>query len=286
MSVGFLRFVLSQALSRSPRRPISLVNLPLATKPSTLRPAWCCHIVPAWLSMSFSTDTESEGKDMTDIQKETKKLDPKARVTFGSVGRKIGLRHIQLLGEDGEELGTMHRAEVIRLMDQTGLKLVAINDNCDPPLYRLMKGKQIHEEQMKLRDAQKAKKGPVQSKELSFSSDISLHDLDTKLRQVVSWLEKKNHVRLTIKARADSGTPLDKVLTQMVERISVPIGFVSKPSVVRGGRAAMCVLRLASAKELQKKEAETSNKNLKPDFETPTSPGTSSTEEPKDLKQQ
>ncbi|XP_077062806.1 translation initiation factor IF-3, mitochondrial [Siphateles boraxobius] len=286
MSLGFLRVVLSQALSRSPHRPISLVNLPLTTKPSTLRPAWCCHIVPSWLSMSFSTDTESGGTDMTAIQKETKKLDPKARVTFGSVGRKIGLRHIQLLGEDGEELGTMHRAEVIRLMDQTGLKLVAINDNCDPPLYRLMKGKQIHEEQMKLRDAQKAKKGPVQSKELTFSSDISLHDLDTKLQQVVSWLEKKNHVRLTIRARTDSGTPLDKVLTQMVERISVPIGFVSKPSVVRGGRAAMCVLRLASAKELQKKEAETSNSNLKPDFENPTSPGTSTTEEPKDLKQQ
>ncbi|KAK7173978.1 hypothetical protein R3I93_003721 [Phoxinus phoxinus] len=286
MSVGFLRFVLSQALSRSPRRPISLVSLPLATKPSTLRPAWCWHIVPSWLSMSFSTDADSGGTDMTDTQKDTKKLDPKARVTFGSVGRKIGLRHIQLLGEDGEELGTMHRAEVIRLMDQTGLKLVAINDNCDPPLYRLMKGKQIHEEQMKLRDAQKAKKGPVQVKELSFSSDITFHDLDTKLRQVVSWLEKKNHVRLTVRARTDSGEPLDKVLTQMVERISLPIGFVSKPSVGRGGRAAMCVLRLASAKELQKKEAETLDKNLKPDFETPTSPGTSTTEEPIDLKQQ
>ncbi|XP_051750778.1 translation initiation factor IF-3, mitochondrial [Ctenopharyngodon idella] len=286
MSLGFLRFVLSQALSRSPRRTISQVSLSLATKPSTLRPAWCCHTVPSWLCMSFSTDTESGGTDVTDTQKETKKLDPKTRVTFGSVGRKIGQRHIQLLGEDGEDLGTMHRAEVIRLMDQTGLKLVAINDNCDPPLYKLMKGKQIHEEQMKLRDAQKAKKGPTQSKELNFSSDISLHDLDTKLRQVVSWLEKKNHVRLTIRAGTDSGAPLDKVLTQMVERISVPVGFVSKPSVVRGGRAAMCVLRLASAKELQKKEAETSNKNLKPDFETPTSPDTSSTEEPKDLKQQ
>ncbi|XP_067293778.1 translation initiation factor IF-3, mitochondrial [Pseudorasbora parva] len=286
MSLGFLRFVLSQALSRSPRRPISLVSLPQATKPSTLRPAGSCHIVPSWLCMPFSTDTESGGRDMTDIQKETKKLDPKARVTFGSVGRKIGQRHIQLLGEDGEDLGMMHRADVIRLMDQTGLKLVAINDNCDPPLYRLMKGKQIREEQIKLRDEQKAKKGPVQSKELSFSSDISLHDLDTKLRQIISWLEKKNHVRLTIKAGTDSGTPLDKVLNQMVERISVPIGFVSKPSVVRGGRAAMCVLRLASAKELQKKEAETLYKNLKPDFETPTSPVIFSTEEPKDLKQQ
>ncbi len=53
-----------------------------------------------------------------------------------------------------------------------------------------------------------ASAGPVQSKELSFSSDISLHDLDTKLRQVVSWLEKNNHVRLTIRARTVAGTPL------------------------------------------------------------------------------
>ncbi|KAI2664051.1 Translation initiation factor IF-3, mitochondrial [Labeo rohita] len=286
MSLGFLRFVLSQALSRSPLRPISLVTSPLARSPSALRPACSCHIVSPWLCMSFSTDTESGDPNTTDFQKETKKLDPRARVTFSSVGRKIGQRHIQLLGEDGEDLGTMHRADVIRLMDQTGLKLVAINDNCDPPLYRLMKGKQIHEEQMKLRDTQKAKKGPVQSKELIFSSDISLHDLDTKLRQVVSWLEKNNHVKLTIRAGAGGGTSLDTVLTQMVERISVPVGFVSKPSVVRGGRAAMCVLRLASAKELQKKGVETSNKSLKPDSETPTSQCSSSTEESKDLKQQ
>ncbi|XP_026115768.1 translation initiation factor IF-3, mitochondrial [Carassius auratus] len=261
MSLGFLRFVLSQALSPCPLRPVSLVASRLARSPSTLRPACSCH---------FSTDTEGGSTSVSDFQKETKKSDPRARVTFASVGRKIGQRHIQLLGEDGEELGTMHRADVIRLMDETGLRLVAINDDCDPPLYRLMKGKQIHEEQMKLRDTQKAKKGPVQSKELIFSSDISLHDLDTKLRQVVSWLEKNNHVRLTIRARTDGGTPLDKVLTQMVERISVPVGFVSKPSVVRGGRAAMCVLRLASAKELQKR-AETSNKNLKHDSETPAS---------------
>ncbi|KTF99094.1 hypothetical protein cypCar_00035748 [Cyprinus carpio] len=261
MSLGFLRFVLSPALRPSPLRPISLVASRLARSPSTLRPACSCH---------FSTDTEGGSTSETDSQKETKKLDPRARVTFGSVGRKIGQRRIQLLGEDGEELGTMHRADVIRLMDETGLRLVAINDDCDPPLYKLMKGKQIHEEQMKLRDTQKAKKGPVQSKELIFSSDISLHDLDTKLRQVVSWLEKNNHVRLTVRARTDGGTPLDKVLTEMVERISVPVGFVSKPSVVRGGRAAMCVLRLASAKELQKKGAETSNKNLKPDSRDPS----------------
>ncbi|XP_043075939.1 translation initiation factor IF-3, mitochondrial isoform X2 [Puntigrus tetrazona] len=286
MPLGFLRFILRQALCRAPLRPISLVTSRLPKSPPTPRPAYSCHIVSPWISVSFSTDTKSGNTSVTDnVQKGTKKLDPRAPVTFGSVGRKIGQRHIKLLGEDGEELGTMHRADVIRLMDEKGLRLVAINDRCDPPLYRLMKGKQIHEEQMKLRNTEKAKKGPVQSKELTFSSSITLHDLDTKLRQVVNWLEKNNHVRLTIKARTDGGTPLDKVLTQMVERISVPVGFISKPSVVRGGRAAMCVLQLASVKELQKK-GETSSKNLKPDSETAASLCNSPTEETKDLKQQ
>ncbi|KAI7812833.1 translation initiation factor IF-3, mitochondrial [Triplophysa rosa] len=274
MSLGFLRFVLSQALSRRPLRPVSHITV----LSSALRPAWGHHTISPYQRVSFCTDAESV--DVADHPKETKKLDPRARVTFSSVGRKIGQRHIQLLGEDGEELGTVHRAEVVRMMDQTGLKLVAINENSDPPLYRLMKGKQIHEEQMRLRETQKAKTGPVQSKELNFSSDISLHDLETKLRQVVSWLEKKNHVRLTIKAGADRSTPLDEVLTQMVERITVPVGFVSKPTVVRGGRAAMCVLRLASAKELRQKATDTSNKTVQRDPDTPTS----ATEKPKDSK--
>lgn len=270
MSLGFLRFI----LGRVPLRPISHIIFPS----SAVRPAWSHHrALSPLLRVSFCTDAES--LDVADHPKETKKLDPRARVTFGSVGRKINQRHIRLLGEGGEELGTLHRAEVIRMMDETGLKLVAVNDSSDPPVYRLMRGKQIHEEQLKLREMQKAKTGPVQSKELNFSSDISHHDLDTKLRQVVSWLEKKNHVRLTIKAGSGSDTPLDKVLTQMVEKISLPVGFVSKPTVVRGGRAAMCVLRLASAKELRQKATETSNKQ---DLEKPKPPLTSTTEKSKD----
>lgn len=65
----------------------------------------------------------------------------------------------------------------------------------------------------------------------------------------------------------------------MVEKISLPVGFVSKPTVVRGGRAAMCVLRLASAKELRQKATETSNKQ---DLEKPKTPLTSTTEKSKD----
>lgn len=43
----------------------------------------------------------------------------------------------------------------------------------------------------------------------------------------------------------------DLVLDEMVGRITAPLGFVNKPQLIREGRAASCVLRPPSAKELQ-----------------------------------
>ncbi|KAF7688444.1 translation initiation factor IF-3, mitochondrial [Silurus meridionalis] len=191
----------------------------------------------------------------TELQekKKKKKQDLKVRPTISSVGRKIHQRHLLLLDEEGENLGTIHRADALRLMDERGLKLVPVNENAEPPVYRLMSGKQIHEEQMKLREKQKNKgTGAVQVKDLTLSSDIALHDLDTKLKQVTSWLEKKHHVRLTLKPRRDrSEKALDSLLEEMVGRITAPLGFINKPKLIREGKAASCVLRPPSAKELQ-----------------------------------
>lgn len=88
-----------------------------------------------------------------------KKHDPRANAAISTVGRKIPQRHIHVISETGESLGTMHRADVIRIMDEKGLKLVLLSASKDPPVYRLMSGKQVHEEQLKLREKQKAKAG-------------------------------------------------------------------------------------------------------------------------------
>ncbi|XP_071024325.1 translation initiation factor IF-3, mitochondrial [Oncorhynchus clarkii lewisi] len=199
-----------------------------------------------WCPLSTTVDETEEG------QMPKKKQDPRARATIGSIGRKIHQRHLQVINENGENMGTMHRADVLRLMDENGLKLVPLNENKDPPVYRLMTGKQIHEEQLKLREKQKAKTGPVQVKELTVSSDIGNHDLLTKLRQVQSWLDKKHHVRITLRTgRVEHTQPLDTTLEQMVQQIEGLVGFVSKPKVIRDGRAAMCILRPPSVKELR-----------------------------------
>ncbi|KAL0993984.1 hypothetical protein UPYG_G00116400 [Umbra pygmaea] len=202
-----------------------------------------------WSALSTAVD-ETGG---VQVPKKNKKQEPRAaQTTIGSIGRKIHQRHLEVISETGENMGTMHRADVLRLMDEKGLKLVPLNENKDPPVYRLMTGKQIHEEQLLLREKQKARTGTVQEKELTFSSDIGNHDLLTKLRQVQSWLDKKHHVRVTLRVgRVEYTQPLDTRLEQMIQQVDVPVGFVSRPKVIRDGKAAMCILRPPSAKELK-----------------------------------
>ncbi|KAE8627416.1 hypothetical protein XENTR_v10006981 [Xenopus tropicalis] len=203
----------------------------------------------------YST-TEQED-DFSKKPEKKKKEDPNARKVFGSIGRKIPYRLIHVFNDNGEDLGNMHRADVIRIMDEQGLKLVPIRENADPPIYKLLTGKQIHEEQLKIREKQKLSSGhgPVQIKELSFSACIAKHDLDIKTKQIIHWIEKKHHVRISVqKGSPAGGNDKLEVLNQIAENMSEHATCVVKPKLVKEGRSAVCVLRPWSEKELREQK--------------------------------
>ncbi|XP_031194615.1 translation initiation factor IF-3, mitochondrial isoform X2 [Mastomys coucha] len=178
----------------------------------------------------------------------------KRRDAFSNMGRKISERIIRVLDEKGMDLGMMHRADVIRLMDKQNLRLVQRNTSSEPPEYQLMTGVQIHQERLKLREQEKAEPqtGPTVTKELNFSSNIGQHDLDTKSKQIQQWIEKKYHVKVTIKRRKDAEEPeheMEKIFNQILQSMPGIATFSSRPKAVRGGTASMCVFRHLSKKE-------------------------------------
>lgn len=173
---------------------------------------------------------------------------------FGNIGRKISERIIHVFDEQGRDLGNMHRADVIRLMDEQNLRLVKRNSGTDPPKYQLMTGTQIHEERLRLRETEKArpKTGPALTKELIFSSNIGQHDLDTKTKQIQQWIEKKYKVQVTIKKAKNSEEPenkMEELLNQILQTMPGTATFSSRPQPVKGGKAVICVLRHLSEKE-------------------------------------
>ncbi|KAB0372758.1 hypothetical protein FD755_015511 [Muntiacus reevesi] len=210
---------------------------PAPTQPAP-RPSCLIH------AKAFSTeDTQDE---------RTKKK--KNETAFSSVGRKINERIIHVLDEQGNDLGHMHRANVIRLMAERDLRLVKRDPHAQPPQYQLLTGAQIHQERLQLREAERAapKPGPTQTKELTFSSNIGQHDLDTKSKQIQQWIEKKYKVQITVKKAKSADEPekkMEEMCNRIVQTMSGIATFSSRPQPIRGGKAVMCVLRPLSKKE-------------------------------------
>ncbi|KFP24692.1 hypothetical protein N325_10639, partial [Colius striatus] len=175
----------------------------------------------------------------------------KRKAAFGSVGRRIPYRILHVISQDGESLGNMHRAEALKLMDKHDLKLVLLQENAEPPVYRLMTGQQIHEEQMRRAEKRKASpKAVVVQKELSFSSSIAKNDLDTKTKQIAQWIEKKCHVKVTIRQAKGSNVDMFTLFDQILETVSEKATYLSKPRAAREG-VSICILRPMSEKELK-----------------------------------
>ncbi|XP_033866900.3 translation initiation factor IF-3, mitochondrial-like [Acipenser ruthenus] len=260
MAAGCLRRVVCQALRNESRlpgffcapRPLSTLSIHTYRKEAInqSRLVLPCLNKGPWVVHTGTRPLTTEDDDEGGPEGRKKKQDPRARKTIGSVGRKIHHRIVQVINEDGENLGNMHRADVIRMLDERGLKLVPLRENADPPVYRLMSGKQIHQEQLKLREKQKAKTGPTQVKELTFSSDIAKHDLETKVKQIQQWVEKRHHVRLTVRKGTASVEKMESLLEEIVQSMPDLATFVTKPKAVKDGRAAMGILRHLSEKEL------------------------------------
>ncbi|NWW32428.1 IF3M factor, partial [Panurus biarmicus] len=126
--------------------------------------------------------------------------EPKRKAAFGSVGRRGGGRILHVINQDGERGGDMHRAEALRLMEGGGLKLVLLRENVEGGGYRLMTGQQIHEGGGERAEKKKASPKPGGgTKELTFSSAIAKNDLARGGEQIALWIEKKHHVKITIR---------------------------------------------------------------------------------------
>lgn len=198
------------------------------------------------LTKAFSTEEE-------DPENERTKEKP-GKASFGNIGRKIHDRIIHVLDEKGNDLGNMHRADVIRLLNERDLRLVKKNTSTQPPEYQLMTGIQIQEERLRLRELEKVKPkvGSTLTKELTFSSNIGKHDLNTKTKQIQQWIEKKNKVQITIKKAKKAEEPenkMEEICNQLLQAMPGIATFSSRPQPIRGGSAVMCVLRPLSKKE-------------------------------------
>lgn len=108
---------------------------------------------------------------------------------------------MRLIGDDGEQLGVVSTEEARNIAFDSGLDLVVVSENADPPVCRVMNYDKFRYEQKKKTQEAKKKQTTVETKEIKFRPKTDIHDLNFKIKNIKKFLAAKNKVKLTMRFR-------------------------------------------------------------------------------------
>ena len=108
---------------------------------------------------------------------------------------------MRLIGADGAQVGVVPIEEARAIARQQGQDLVEIAPNVRPPVCRVMDYQRWKFEQEKKAKSSRKQQHQIDIKEVKFRPNISDHDFLTKVKHARRFLEKGQHVKLTIMFR-------------------------------------------------------------------------------------
>ncbi len=117
------------------------------------------------------------------------------------MNHQIDNRTVRLIDADGVNVGVVDRETALRKAEESGLDLVEISPNADPPVCKILDiGKYKYEEQKRKNEARKKQK-VIEVKEIKLRPNIDDHDYDVKKRAMHRFLEEGDKVKVTLRFR-------------------------------------------------------------------------------------
>nr|WP_304412328.1 translation initiation factor IF-3 [Thioalkalivibrio sp. ARh3] len=135
---------------------------------------------------------------------------------------QINVPKIRLIDAEGENRGIFGTPEALELAQESGLDLVEISPNADPPVCRIMDYGKFKFEQAKKAQEAKKKQKQIQIKEVKFRPGTDEGDYNVKLRNLRRFIEAGDKGKVTIRFRGREmrhqelgGELLDKIEQDM-----------------------------------------------------------------------
>jgi translation initiation factor IF-3 len=117
------------------------------------------------------------------------------------VNEEIRSPQVRLIDQDGEMQGVMSARDAMLRAFSVGLDLLEISPNADPPVCKILDfGKYKYELQKKRNEAKKRQK-VIEIKEIKVRPNIDDHDYEVKMRQMKSFIEEGDKVKVTLRFR-------------------------------------------------------------------------------------
>ena len=157
------------------------------------------------------------------FQRRTKPRGPRAN-------ERIRAAQVQVISNDGKNLGTLSTQEAINIAKQKGLDLIEISPNANPPVCKIIDiGKYKYDLQKKANKAKKKQK-IINLKEIKLRPVTEIHDYNFKIKNAQRFLSKGDKVKFTVlfKGREMQHTHLGH---ELMQRIINDINAVGKVEV-------------------------------------------------------
>ena len=171
------------------------------------------------------------------------KQNKKDRYNGDLVNEKIRFPEVLVIGPDGESLGKMSRIDAYRKAESYKLDLLCVAPQANPPVCKIINyGKYRFDAQKKAKEAKKNQK-IIELKEIQLTPQIGQHDIETKVKAAIKFLEDGNKVKVGVRfkgrqmAHPEVG---NETLNKFLEYVTDYATIEKKP--VLDGRWLTCVL--------------------------------------------
>jgi translation initiation factor IF-3 len=146
--------------------------------------------------------------------------------------------------------GVMTVPDALKLAEESGLDLVEISPNAEPPVCKVLDyGKYKYEMQKKAAEARKKQK-VIEIKEIKLRPMIDDNDFNIKMKAAKSFLEEGDKVKITLRFRGREMSHQD-VAQRVIKRVRVELDELckveSEPSFE--GRQMIMILAAKTAVE-------------------------------------
>jgi translation initiation factor IF-3 len=141
--------------------------------------------------------------------------------TLPLINEQIRASTVQLITQDGVNIGVLPKRKALEMAEEAGLDLVLIAERGkdDVAVVKIMDfGKVLYEKKKKRLEAKKHQK-IVQIKEIKLRPKIGEHDYQTKIKQMVQFLKDGKHVKITLSFRGRESTTKGERGAEFFEKI-------------------------------------------------------------------
>ncbi len=117
------------------------------------------------------------------------------------VNERIRSPEVRVIGPNSEQLGVVIIKRALELARESGLDLVEVAPTATPPVCRVMDFSKYKYDQEKKERRVKKSQRVSHLKQLRLKPHIDEHDYKVKIRKAISFLERKDKVKLNLMFR-------------------------------------------------------------------------------------